>query len=66
MMRRHLTGPHPNVSPLDEAWRIIEVLEGETRDYLIKKLEYERDDPEKVFTLPTRRFGTEIRRFFAQ
>ena len=59
------------MSPLDKAWRIIEVLEGEARDYLFNKLESERDDPEKVFTLLTRRFGTgcnsmQIRRFFAQ
>ena len=32
--------------------------EGDARDYLINKLESERDDPEKVFTLLTRRFGT--------
>ena len=28
MMPRHLTKHHPNMSPLDKAWRIIEVLEG--------------------------------------
>ena len=37
----------------------------------MNKLESERDDPEKVFTLLTRRFGIgcnsmQIRRFFAQ
>ena len=71
MMRRHLSQHHATMTPLDQAWRIIEVLEGEARDYLINKLESERDDPEKVFTLLSRRFGTgynsmQIRRSFAQ
>ena len=71
MMRRHLSQHHATMAPLDRAWRIIEVLEGEARDYLINKLESERNDPEKVFTLLSRRFGTgcnsmQIRRSFAQ
>ena len=52
-MRRQLTKHHPTMSPLDKAWRIIEVLEDEARDYLISKLEFERDDPDNVFKLLT-------------
>ena len=71
MMRRHLTKSQPTAAPLDQAWRIIEALEGEARDYLINKLESERNEPEKVFTLLSRRFGSgsnniEVRRSFAQ
>ena len=35
-MRRHLTRYESTTTPLDQAWRIIEALEGEARDYLIK------------------------------
>ena len=57
MMRRHLSQHHATMAPLDHAWGIIEVLEGEAGDYLINKLESKRDDPEKVSTLLSRRFG---------
>ena len=71
MMRRHLTKSQSTAAPLDQAWRIIEALEGEARDYLINKLESERNEPEKVFTLLSRRFGSgsnniQVRRSFAQ
>ena len=58
MMRRHLTKSQSTAAPLDQAWRIVEALEGEARDYLINKLESERNEPEKVFTYLSRRFGS--------
>ena len=46
-MKRHLEKPHAKATPLDKTWTIIEFLENEARDYIIKKSEAERDIDEK-------------------
>ena len=56
MMRRHLYTHHASMTPLDKAWRIIEILDGEARDYRTNKVESERDDHENVLTLLSQRF----------
>ena len=58
MMRRYLQKTYATATTLDQAWRIIEYLEAESRDFIINKAESERDTPEKVFSLLSRRFGT--------
>ena len=58
MMRHYLATSYGMASPFDQAWRIIEYLESESRDFIINKSESERDTPEKVFSLLSRRFGT--------
>ena len=58
MMRRYLQKTYATATSLDQAWRIIEYLEAESRDFIINKAELERDTPEKVFSLLSRRFGT--------
>ena len=45
------------VSAVDRAWSIIGHPEGEARNYIINKAEFERDTPEKVFELLSSRFG---------
>ena len=57
-MRHHLSTSYGTASPIDQAWRIIEYLESEPRDFIIRKSDSERDTPEKVFSLLSRRFGT--------
>ena len=49
---------HAKSPKIDEAWAIIDHLEGEARNYIINKSEPERDEPDKVFTLLASRFGT--------
>ena len=70
-MTRHLCKLHASMATLDQACRVFEVLEGDAQDYLNNKLEPERDDPEKVFTLLSRKFGSgcnsmQVHRSFAQ
>ena len=53
----------------DQAWSIIGHLEGEARNYILNKAESERDAPEKVFELLSRRFSaggnrTQVRQKF--
>ena len=57
-MRRFLERVHAKSTEIDKAWAIIDHLEGDARNYIIKKSAPERNDPEKVFTLLTSRFGT--------
>ena len=45
-------------TPLDKAWRIIEYLELEAKDYITNMSEAERDTDGNVFALQLRRFGT--------
>ena len=58
LMKRHLEKAHFRATPLDKAWKIIEYLENEARDYITNMSEAERDTDEKVFALLARRFGT--------
>ena len=50
LIRRLLERVHAK-SAEKKAWAIMDHLEGEARNYIIKKSEPERNDPEKVFTL---------------
>ena len=58
MMKHYLATSYGMASHFDQAWRIIEYLETESRDFIINKSESERDTPEKVFSMLSRRFGT--------
>ena len=49
---------HVKSTEIDNAWAIINNLEGEARTYMINKSEPERNDPEKNFTLLASRFET--------
>ena len=57
IMQRCLKSIQTKLSAEDRAWSIIGHLEGEARNYIINKAESERDTPEKVFELPSSRFG---------
>ena len=57
IMQRYLKRTQTKVSAEDQAWSIIGHLEGEARNYIINKVESERDTPEKVFELLSSRFG---------
>ena len=57
-MRRFFERVHAKSMEIDKAWALIDHLEGDARKYIINKSESERNDPEKVFTLLTSRFGT--------
>ena len=57
-MRRYLQRTQAEATPDDKTWSIIGHLEGEARNYIINKVESERDTPEKVFELLASRFGT--------
>ena len=57
IMQRYLKRTQTKVSGEDRAWSIIGHLEGEARNYIIKKAESERDTPQKVFQLLSSRFG---------
>ena len=70
MMKHYLATSYGMASPFDQAWRIIEYLETESRDFIFNKSESERDTHEKVFSMLSRRFGTgsnrtQIRQSFA-
>ena len=70
MMRHYLSTSYAMASPIDQAWKIIEYLESESRDFVINKPESERDTPDKIFSLLSRRFGNgsnraQIRHSFA-
>ena len=49
VMRRYLQRTQAKANPDDRAWSINGRLEGEARNYIINKVESERDTPEKVF-----------------
>ena len=66
LVRRFLERVHTKSTETDNAWAIIDLLEGEARNYVITKSEPERDHPEKVFTLLTSRFGTDGNRMHAR
>ena len=71
LMRRYISKLSTSMTPIDKAWRVIELLEGEARDFTINKSEQERSDPETVFNLLARRFGTgnstmQVRQHFAK
>ena len=57
VMQIYLKRIQTKVSAEDRAWSIISHLEGEARNYIINKVESERDTPEKVFELLSSRFG---------
>ena len=57
VVQRYLKRIQTKVSAEDRAWSIISHLEGEARNYIINKVESERDTPEKVFELLSSRFG---------
>ena len=57
VMRRYLKRTQSEATLDDQAWSIIGHLEGEARNYIIQKVESERDTPEKVFELLSSRFG---------
>ena len=59
IMRRYLQRTQAKATLDGKAWSIIGRLEGEARNFIINKAEYERDSPEKVFELLASRFGTE-------
>ena len=56
-MQRYLKRIQTKVSAEDRTWSLISHLEGEARNYIINKVESERDTPEKVFDLLSSRFG---------
>ena len=49
---------HAKFTETDNAWTLIDNLEGEARNYIINKSEPDRNYPEKDFTLLSSRFGT--------
>ena len=57
-MRRYMQRTQTKATPEDKAWSIISHLEGEARNYIINKAEFERDTPAKVFELLASRFRT--------
>ena len=60
VMRRYLKRTQSKATLDDQAWSIIGNLEGEARNYIIKKTGSERDTPEKVFEQLSSRFGTGV------
>ena len=58
LMKRFRERVHTKWIKIDEAWAIIDHLEGEARNYNINKSEPERDESDKVFALLASQFGT--------
>ena len=56
--RRYLQRTHAKAIPDDRAWRTISHLEDEECNYIIIKVEFERNTAEQVFELLTSRFRT--------
>ena len=58
LVRRYLEKIKPKQSLRDQSWTIIELLDGEARNYIMNKPAPEINDPEAVLRLLNNRFGT--------
>ena len=58
LMRQFLERVHSKLTRIDNAWAIIDHLEGEARNSIINKSETERDKSDKVLALLAVQFGT--------
>ena len=58
LVRRYLEKQKPKQSPRDQSWTIIELLDGEARNYIMNKPAPEINEPESVLRLLNNRFGT--------
>ena len=58
LVRRYLEKMKPKQSLRDQSWTIIELLDGEARNYIMNKPGPEINDPEAVLRLLNNRFGT--------
>ena len=58
LVRRYLEKIKPKQSLRDQSWSIIELLDGEARNYIMNKPAPEISDPEAVLRLLNNRFGT--------
>ena len=57
MMRHYLSTSYAMASPIDQAWKVIEYLESESRDFVINKSRIGTRYLRKIFSLLSRRFG---------